>query len=78
MTDPQRSKVSELNKQRRQSNLTNNRDAHFVSHLSTSISATIVAGVKEATTTNVTFDNDISEDGDGSTSTKGRAESDGG
>ena len=77
MTGPQRIKFIELNNQRRQSNLTNNNDAHSASHLSVSISAAIIAGLKEATKTNVTFDDDITEDGDGSTSTKRRAESGG-
>lgn len=75
MTGPQRNKVIELNKQRRQSYMTNKHDAHSVSQLSSSISAAIVAGVREASKTN--DDDDITDDGDGSTSTKRRAESGG-
>ena len=55
--------------------MTNKHDAHSVSQLSSSISAAIVAGVKEASRTNA--DDDITDDGDSSISPKRRAESGG-
>ena len=77
MTEPQRNKDIELNKQCRQSYMTNKHDAQSVSQLSRSISADIVVGVKKASNTNDTPEDDITDDGDDSTSTKRRAESDG-
>ena len=75
LTGPQRNKVIDLNKQRRNNSANNSSgnhtDAHSVSQISTSISAAIVEGVKQASQSNNS--DDFTDDA----STKRKAESGG-
>ena len=60
MTGPQRNRIIDLNRQRRQANLDNKSDNWLMIQISTYISAAIVARVKKASKTNT--DDDINED----------------